>query len=226
MKNRFWIILLIIIFSSSVSACEKSASNAPIATPTEKGSLPFPSPLPSSVINSILAGTQTAQALAKVTVATNVPTSKATNSNTPSIPTATQMVVQVMPTETKIVATAIVVPSATPGRPATYTLQQGEYPFCIARRFNVNATDILTINGLTLNSHPAADTVLKIPQTGVWSSGARALIPHPATYDVNAGDTIFTIACAFGDVDPNAIIIANALQSPYTLSAGQTLNIP
>jgi len=119
-----------------------------------------------------------------------------------------------------------VVPSATPGRPATYTLQPGEFPFCIARRFNVNATDILNLNGLNLNSHPAAGTVLHIPQTGVWSSGARALIPHPTTYTVNAGDTIYTIACAFGDVDPNAIIIANALKSPYTLTSGQTLNIP
>ena len=120
----------------------------------------------------------------------------------------------------------IVVPSATPGRPATYTLQQGEFPFCIARRFNVDAGDLLSINGLNMNSHPAAGTVLTIPQSSTWSSGPRALIPHPTTYTVNAGDSIYSIACTFGDVDPNAIIYANALQSPYTLSSGQTLNIP
>jgi len=120
----------------------------------------------------------------------------------------------------------IVVPSATPGRPATYTIQQGEFPFCIARRFNVDAGTLLTVNGLNLNSHPVAGTVLTIPQTGTWSSGPRALQSHPTTYTVNAGDSIYSIACIFGDVDPNAIIYANALQSPYTLTAGQVLNIP
>jgi LysM repeat protein len=41
-----------------------------------------------------------------------------------------------------------------------------------------------------------------------------------------AGDTIYTIACAFGDVDPNAIIVVNGLESPYTLTPGQVLQIP
>ena len=29
----------------------------------------------------------------------------------------------------------------TPGRPATYVIQDGEFPYCIARRFNVDLAD-------------------------------------------------------------------------------------
>jgi hypothetical protein len=43
---------------------------------------------------------------------------------------------------------------------------------------------------------------------------------------VVAGDTIYTIACKYGDVDPNAIAQANSLQAPYDLSAGKVLHIP
>jgi LysM repeat protein len=230
MKNRLWIpFLIVVILVTSLSACQKSASRAPIATPTTNSNLPFPTPLPSSAIGFILASTQTAQALgnptsAVATTATTAPNTGQTTAPTASASTATSVSVQ--PTATNVAPTMIVVPSATPGRPATYTLYQGEFPFCIARRFNVDAGDLLAINGLNLNSHPATGTVLTIPQTGAWSSGPRALIPHPTTYTVNAGDSIYSIACVFGDVDPNAIIYANALQSPYTLSAGQALNIP
>ena len=156
--------------------------------------------------------------------ATTAPNTTKTTAPTAQAPAATA--VPVKPTPTTVQPTMIVVPSATPGRPATYTLQQGEFPFCIARRFNVDAGTLLSVNGLNMNSHPAAGTVLTIPQSGAWSSGSRALLAHPTTYTVNAGDSIYSIACTFGDVDPNAIIVANALKSPYTLSAGQTLNIP
>jgi LysM repeat protein len=43
---------------------------------------------------------------------------------------------------------------------------------------------------------------------------------------VVGGDTIYTIACKYGSADPNAIIEANNLESPYSLSAGQVLHIP
>jgi len=34
------------------------------------------------------------------------------------------------------------------------------------------------------------------------------------------------VACYFGDVDPNQIIAANNLVSPYVLHVNQALNIP
>ena len=68
--------------------------------------------------------------------------------------------------------------------------------------------------------------MLKIPQTGHTFPGTRALHPHPATYTVKTGDTIYNIACYYGDVDPMAIVAANSLIAPYTLTAGQSLQIP
>ena len=222
MKNRLWVtFLIVVILVTSVSACSKSASNSPVATPTINSNIPFPTPLPSSAIGSVLASTQTAMALSNPTSAV-----AATTATTAPLAAQTTAPTTAAPTATTVAPTMIVVPSATPGRPATYTIQQGEFPFCIARRFNVDAGTLLAVNGLNLNSHPVAGTVLTIPQTGAWSSGSRALQSHPTTYTVNAGDSIYSIACIFGDVDPNAIIYANALQSPYTLTAGQVLNIP
>ena len=118
------------------------------------------------------------------------------------------------------------VSTATPGIPQTYQLQKGEFPFCIARRFNVNQTELLNLNGLGSGSVLPVGYSLKIPQTGNTFFGQRSLIEHPASYTVVAGDTIYTIACKYGSADPNAIIEANNLKSPYTLSAGQVLQIP
>ncbi len=114
----------------------------------------------------------------------------------------------------------------TPGLPKTYTLQKYEFPFCIARRFNLNQSELLNLNGLGLNSVVSVGFVLTIPQTGNHFVGTRALQKHPTTYTVVAGDTIYSIACKFGSVDPNGIIAVNKLKSPYNLSAGQKLAIP
>ena len=222
-----WIILVVAIsIALAVSGCTRSASNAPVPTAT-KGTV-FPTALPNDSVKNAQSGTQTAAALAKATTGPGTPSATlAAQAATATQPVATQAVAAAnTATPVPPVATLIIVPTSTPGRPATYTLQQGEFPFCIARRFNVAAGDLLSLNGLNINSKPQVGFVLKIPQTGSWSTGARALIAHPATYTVKAGDTIYTIACTYGDVDPNALILANALKSPYTLSAGQTLQIP
>jgi LysM repeat protein len=110
--------------------------------------------------------------------------------------------------------------------PSTYTLQKGEFPFCIARRFNVNQAELLALNGLNLNSKPGVGAVLKIPQTGNPFVSERSLKSHPTDYTVRSGDTIYTIACQFGDVGPDMIALANDLESPYNLESGQVLHIP
>jgi LysM repeat protein len=122
--------------------------------------------------------------------------------------------------------TPVQVPTATPGVPESYQLQKGEFPFCIARRFNVNVAELLSLNGLTSNSLVPVGFTLQIPQTGNTFVGQRALLNHPTDYTVAAGDTIYTIACKFGDVDPMAIAQANGLSAPYNLSAGQSIYIP
>ena len=120
----------------------------------------------------------------------------------------------------------IIAPTATPGRPATYKLRTGEFPFCIARRFDVDPGALLKANGLNSYSVYFAGMELTIPQNAAAFPGNRSLQPHPATYTVRPGDTLFTIACVFGDVDPDMIAYVNGLEPNSGVSSGQVLNIP
>jgi hypothetical protein len=74
----------------------------------------------------------------------------------------------------------------------------------------------------------ATGTTLKIPQTGNPFPGTRALRSHPDTYTVaDPTLTVYGVACAYGDVDPAAIVQANpglSLNSPLTV--GQQISIP
>lgn len=118
----------------------------------------------------------------------------------------------------------IVIPTMTV--PTEYTVKAGELVFCLARRFDVDPNDIISLNGLSADGALSVGDVLQIPQSGSWTLGDRNLIEHPTTYTVQAGETIYTIACKFGDVYPEEIIAANRLEEPYEVTAGQTLQIP
>ncbi len=124
-------------------------------------------------------------------------------------------------------ATTAVPPTTIVGRPATYILQSGEFPYCIARRFNVDPDELLSISGLSAGVLYPAGTALKIPQSGTFP-GDRALRSHPATYTVTGdGDTtIYAVACIFGDVDPASIAQRNNLSISAQLSVGQQIAIP
>ena len=132
------------------------------------------------------------------------------------------------------IATQPLIPADTPtplpveGLPATtYTLQRGEYPYCIARRFNVDPNELLTLNGLANGQAFFTGTVLNMPQSGRPFPGNRTLWRHPTTYIVSAsGETIYTIACAFGDLDPLLIVQTNDISTDSVLLVGQKLNIP
>jgi len=117
------------------------------------------------------------------------------------------------------------IPTPTPGPPPqTYQLQHGEFPYCIARRYNVSVANLQHINNI--GSIVSPGQILKIPQDGIPFAGPRSLLPHPTTYTVKGGDTIYQIACAYGDVDPIYIAMANNLKPPYNITAGQVLQIP
>jgi len=118
----------------------------------------------------------------------------------------------------------VMVPTVT--RPAEYTLMPGEFPFCIARRFDLDPQQLLSLNNLGPNDLLDPGTTLQIPQTGTWQGEGRVRNPHPTTHTVETGETIYSIACFYGDVSPEAIIAVNGLEEPYDLSPGQTLNIP
>jgi len=111
-------------------------------------------------------------------------------------------------------------------RPGSYTLQEGEFPYCIARRFNVDPDALMSMNGLTNADVYYPGKTLTIPQSGAFPGG-RMLATHPTTYSVLSGDeTIYSVACKFGDIDPASIASANSISVSAKLTAGQKLQIP
>lgn len=205
------IILVAALLLISLAACTLSASKG-ISGGTQTTS-DFPVPDENMGIFDISA-TQTAEAVIPHAIE---PTPLVVFTATP------------LSTAAPAVATAVPVQNIEPtagNPPSSYTLQKGEFPFCIARRFDVNQTELLALNGLGLNSQVQPGTKLRIPQTGNHFVSDRSLINHPTDYTVKSGDTIYTIACKFGDVSPDMIAKQNDLHEPYNLSVGKSLRIP
>ena len=223
--KRLLVALAIFVFVLALTACTLSASTPPPSTPTTDSEM---STLEAELGNI---ATQTAAA-GGGSVVVDTPSEPSSPGGTPEgggptqapQPEATQAPQPEQPGQTK--PNKVPEWKPTPGLPQTYTLQKFEFPFCIARRFNLNQNELLSINGLGLNSVVPVGFTLKIPQTGNHFAGERSLQKHPTTYTVVAGDTIYKIACQFGSVDPNGIIAVNKLKSPYTLDPGQKLAIP
>jgi LysM repeat protein len=233
--SRAFLILIALLIVVGLVSCTRSipgGDEGEQAAPTSAEQAQALTPGATNVMDQIyLFATQTAMATSGLT--TGVPeTPSQTTPEVGSSPDAPQPTdaqpTSPQPTEQPAQPTspAIVVPTATPGLPASYTLKGGEFPYCIARRFNVNPNELLQINGLGSHSVYYSGMTLRIPQTGRTFPGQRSLRPHPSSYTVRSGDTIYKIACAFGDVDPNSIAIANGMEQPYKLSPGQVLNIP
>ncbi|HLO33065.1 MAG TPA: LysM peptidoglycan-binding domain-containing protein, partial [Anaerolineales bacterium] len=130
-------------------------------------------------------------------------------------------------TATQTLLEPTLTPVPTNSRPATYTLQKGEYPYCIARRFNLDPGELLALNKIQNGQTFFAGTVLQIPQSGNPFPGERILRAHPTAYMVTtANQTIYTIACEFGDLDPQTIAQANNISVDSALFRGEQLNIP
>jgi LysM repeat protein len=112
------------------------------------------------------------------------------------------------------------------GAPSSYTLQAGEFPYCIARRFNINPDQLLSANGISDGSLFRPGLALTIPQAGPFP-GDRSLLNHPDTYTVDSANaTIYSVACEYGDVLPQDIASANGLSLSSALTVGQQLSIP
>jgi LysM repeat protein len=169
---------------------------------------------------------QTAQARGQ----NQTPGTEATNTAASfSTVAVTQATGQSTPTGATQAATVPFVATSTPGFPDTYTIHEGETVYCLGRRFNIAPNDILVLNGLGANADVYPGDVLKIPKNGDPFPGDRALHAHTSNmvYTVQASyDTVYKVACYFGDVDPNRIIAANNLKEPYALTSGQKIIIP
>ncbi|NPA26467.1 MAG: LysM peptidoglycan-binding domain-containing protein [Chloroflexi bacterium] len=171
---------------------------------------PSPTPLPVKVATPLM-------------LVTTQPTSPATPQPSPT-PTPLPVVTEVAPTPT---ATPLPASHTVPER---YTLHWGEHPFCLARRFNIHPDDLLRANGLVRGQVVYPGQTLVIPKNArpfTDFAPERARRPHPTTYTVRPGDTLYSIACYFGDVWPEDIARENGL--PLTdepLTPGTQLRIP
>ena len=230
--KRLLIIAMTALLVLSITSCVmKKSTPPPQPTFSESEESLFPEPETGTNSLDMLSplATQTALGAAGHTLDQTPSDISLTPNGSETPETQAAPTLQPLATNTPDLQTPVVmnVPAATSGPPpATYTLQKGEFPYCIARRFNVNVGTLLSLNGLNLNSKPAAGVTLKIPQDGVPFGAARALHTHPATYTITTNDSIYSVACYYGDVDPMVIAQTNNLQAPYTLTAGQTLSIP
>jgi LysM repeat protein len=236
---------ILMLVTIILSACNQPYSQAPSVTntPINPNSLfatPLGQPTNMSDVQSFATGTALAilngTSGAPATEPPAVNTTQAAGGNATATPTpiiALPTNAVTTPTATLAVAsgnavsTSQVVNTSVPvgSRPSSYTLQEGEFVYCLARRFDVDPNQILTLNGLYDGQTVYPGTVLKIPQSGSFP-GARALRNHPTTYTASAGETVYGVACAFGDVDPSSIATANGISVGATLSAGQQLSIP
>ena len=222
--KRFLSIVVIVVFAASMlAACSRSASKAPTKAVATKSNFPSLGKTP-QVSQQDAIKTQTAIAKQNLNPILDQPTATPAAQEPAANPTATSAPAQPQATVAPVPVGSV--PTVTPGLPTTYKLQQGEFVYCVARRFNVNPDTMLSLNGLSISSFVYEGMTLKIPQTGGKFPDGRALKTHPATYTVVASDTIYTVACKFGDVEPWAIAMANNLAAPYKLTAGSVINIP
>ncbi len=236
--------VIMVLAAMLASACTQVYSQAPLGTPTLIPTGLFVSPFPSGQDPlKIVAQLGTQTAMARTAQAGGFATSAVTGTpgpatGTSSGPTATATigtpvtgVVTTPAPATVNPATSTpqaptVAPTVAMSRPATYTLQQGEFPYCIARRFNVDPGDLLSANNISDGSLFYPGLTLTIPQTGSFP-GDRALNSHPDTYTVDTpGTTIYGVACYYGDVLPQNIATANGLSLSASLTVGQKLTIP
>lgn len=208
MKRLSITILICAVALLGASACQRSASTAPegVGQPT------------SNVPDSNIGSQPTLPVI-------DFPTEAVSTPEPVFQPTADPVVVTTPETQPEVIQADATVRD---GIPATYTLQKGEFPFCIARRYNVDPYELLKINGLAPGQIYYAGRVLTMPTSGAVFPVARALRTHPANYTVTStSETLRSVACVFGDVDPSALASANGLASADApLTVGKVLSIP
>ncbi len=217
MKKTILWMGFVLLLTLALGACTRSASGPMPPTPTNVG---FPNGVPTEVGN--IGATQTAaaalpaqsgggnkeelQAPTAVPQPTAVPAATATPKPTPK-----------PKPKPKPIVTSV---------PNTYVLHKDEFPYCLARRFNINPDALLAVNGLVRGQFVYPGTRLTIPKNAGPFPYQRALRAHPTTYTVQGGETFYSIACLFGDVWPEAIAAANGMSVNAHLTPGQTIKIP
>jgi len=227
----------LIVMAFITVGCEQpfssSADKTSQATPTIAGENQFPGTLPADMDDAFAYGMQTltASAASAGTPAGENAAAGAAPTVQPAagITSTPAPLLNVTATNTlPVIATNTPLPPSSGTKPSSYTLKEGEFPYCIARRFNVNPDELLSLNGLTDAQAQIYDPglTLKIPQSGAVFPASRSLNHHPTTFTTPKKMTVYGVACYFGDLNPAAIINANNIADVYNIPAGTTLQIP
>ncbi len=120
-------------------------------------------------------------------------------------------------------------------------VQPGDTVYALSRRYGIRANSIIAANGMIAPYALQVGQILKIPglekpetykaqytqsdrQRNVTVTNSVP-IARGQTYIVRQGNTLYSIARAFGH-DVTTVAAANRLTPPYTLSIGQQLAIP
>lgn len=242
-KTSMLVLTLLFFIGLMISACIQPYPSSSLETPTVISTNLFVSPLPTSdnpmeMIGEFASSTALAETSAALTAGTLPATASTTttsstgtqltpDSNITKTPTGSAVATNVTSMSTLSPTVTDTLPTVTVNRPSTYTLQKGEFPYCIARRFNVDPTQLLNLNSLASGDVYYPSLTLKIPQSGDPFPGSRAWHSRPDTYTVESSDTsLYGVACYYGDIDPATIAQANNLQLTATLTVGQKLTIP
>jgi len=215
-KSVYILPLVIIAMALTAVSCERSYAEAEGGNESQATPTVFSATMPADGMNDVLdIGAQTAAA---ETIVSGAPTLISTAPPTvgtgmPANPTA----VPITPTE----------PPAL-GKPSSYQLEQGEFPYCLARRFNVDPSELLNLNGMSDVQARMLQPglVLSIPQGGKTFPSPRALNPHPDSYTLPHTMSVYAVACYYGDVEPSTIINANTISDINNIPAGTVLTIP
>jgi LysM repeat protein len=218
MRKKYFLVPLIVLLGISASACTRDASSPASVTPSGNDQI-------SAVLTQVASRTPLTTPLYTPYVTesgggVDPDVDNAFEQGT-QIVTMTSAVITATPTKQ---ATAMATPKLVV--PSTYSLQKGEFPYCIARRFNVDINALLSANNLSKEGLYKEGLTLTIPQNAGKFKGTRSLQEHPTTYTVLSGDTFYRIACKFGDVYPEEIAAANGMTLKDDLTVGSTIDIP
>lgn len=100
--------------------------------------------------------------------------------------------------------------------PTTYVVKSGDTLYRIASRFRLSVSELQQLNQLSNASMIREGMTLKIAKPAAGNM--------PATYQVNSGDTLFSIAFKF-NIGMDTLLELNNLTPGQELTPGQTLNL-